>query len=61
MLLLLGEPLSNLDTRLKERILASLHTIRREFAMPILYVSHLKGELDTLCDDIRFMERGRLS
>lgn len=60
-LLLLDEPLSNLDTRLKNRILPYLQAIRHEFATPLLYVSHLKNELDTLCDDIRFMERGTLA
>lgn len=59
-LLLLDEPLSNLDARLKNRILPYLQAIRHEFATPLLYISHLRNELDTLCDDIRFMERGTL-
>jgi molybdate transport system ATP-binding protein len=59
-LLLLDEPLSNLDTRLKNRILPYLQAIRHEFATPMLYVSHLQHELETLCDEIRRMERGIL-
>ncbi len=58
--LLLDEPLSNLDVRLKDRILPYLLAIRQEFALPILYVSHLQQELETLCDDIRFMRDGQL-
>lgn len=60
-LLLLDEPLSNLDTRLKARILPYLQAIRHEFTLPILYVSHSEKELEVLCDDIRFMEQGRLT
>jgi molybdate transport system ATP-binding protein len=60
-LLLLDEPLSNLDARLKNRILPHLQTIRQEFATPILYVSHLQEELAILCDETRTMERGRLA
>lgn len=59
--LLLDEPLSNLDTRLKDRILPYLQAIRHEFTLPILYVSHSEKELEVLCDDIRFMEQGRLT
>ena len=59
-LLLLDEPLSNLDARLKGRILPYLQAIRHEFALPILHVSHLREELNALCDEVRFMERGTL-
>lgn len=59
--LLLDEPLSNLDSRLKERILPYLQAIRHEFTLPILYVSHLQQELETLCDDIRFINQGELT
>ncbi len=59
-LLLLDEPLSNLDSRLKDRILPYLQAIRHAFTLPILYVSHYEQELASLCDDIRFMQRGEL-
>lgn len=59
-LLLLDEPLSNLDPRLKSRILPYLQAIRQELQLPILHVSHLREELDTLCDEVRYMERGEM-
>lgn len=59
-LLLLDEPLSNLDTRLKDRILPYLQAVRHEFTLPILYVSHLRPEIEMLCDEVRFMDQGRL-
>jgi len=59
-ILLLDEPLSNLDDRLKEKILPYLHRIRREFAVPMIYVSHSKAELGGLCDEVLVMREGRL-
>ncbi len=59
-ILLLDEPLSNLDDRLKEKILPYLHRIRREFAVPMIYVSHSKAELGGLCDEILVMREGRI-
>lgn len=60
-LLLLDEPLSNLDTRLKDRILPYLQAVRDEFTLPIVYVSHLWREIEMLCDDVWFMEQGSLT
>lgn len=59
-LLLLDEPLSNLDARLKERILPYLQAVRHEFALPMVYVSHLKSEIEALCDDVWLMNQGCL-
>lgn len=59
-ILLLDEPLSNLDDRLKEKILPYLHRIRREFAVPMIYVSHSKAELGGLCDEVLVMREGRI-
>ncbi len=59
-ILLLDEPLSNLDDRLKEKILPYLHRIRCEFAVPMIYVSHSKAELGGLCDEVLVMREGRI-
>ena len=59
-ILLLDEPLSNLDDRLKGIILPYLHRIRSEFAVPMIYVTHSKAELGELCDEILTMHEGRL-
>lgn len=58
--LLLDEPLSNLDERLKEKILPYLHKIRGEFQVPMIYVTHSQAELSGLCDEVWLMREGRL-
>lgn len=59
-LLLLDEPLSNLDARLKDRIIPYLQAVRHEFEIPLVYVSHFPEELSALCEDVRYMEQGRM-
>jgi molybdate transport system ATP-binding protein len=59
-LLLLDEPLSSLDDRLKQQILPFLKRIRDETGIPMLYVTHAHSELDYLADRVLGMERGRL-
>jgi len=59
-LLLLDEPLSSLDDRLKQQILPFLKRIKHETRLPMLYVTHAHSELDYLADRVLGMERGRL-
>ncbi|WP_396614889.1 ATP-binding cassette domain-containing protein [Lysobacter soli] len=59
-LLLLDEPLSSLDDRLKQQILPFLKRIKDETRLPMLYVTHAHSELDYLADSVLGMERGRL-
>ena len=59
-LLLLDEPMSSLDTRLKERLIPFLLRIRDEFHIPLVYVTHDSGELSALCDEVIVLERGQL-
>ena len=58
-LLLLDEPLSNLDAKLRAQILEFLKHIRAEFRIPMLFVSHQREEVGTLCDSIVLLEQGR--
>jgi molybdate transport system ATP-binding protein len=58
-LLLLDEPLSNLDQPLKERIFPYLQRMRDEFGVPMLYVTHSTLEADRLADRQLRMEAGR--
>ncbi len=60
-LLLLDEPLASLDPKLKTRILPFLARVRDEFRLPMLYVSHDVAEVEALCEEILWMERGRFS
>lgn len=59
-LLLLDEPMSSLDSRLKTRLIPFLHRIRDEFRLPLVYVTHDASELIALCDEVFVLERGLL-
>jgi molybdate transport system ATP-binding protein len=59
-LLLLDEPLSALDDRLKQQILPFLKRIKEVTSIPMIYVTHARTEVDYLADRILFMEAGRL-
>jgi len=59
-LLLLDEPLSSLDQRLKQQILPFLRRIKQEVRIPMLYVSHDRSELDYLADEQFAIEHGQL-
>jgi molybdate transport system ATP-binding protein len=60
-LLLLDEPLSSLDARLKNQILPFLKRVRDEFPIPILYVTHSADEVSALCDEVIVLEQGRVA
>lgn len=59
-LLLLDEPLSSLDDRLKQQILPFLKRIKEETRIPMIYVSHAQAEVEYLADRVLQMEGGRL-
>jgi molybdate transport system ATP-binding protein len=58
--LLLDEPLSSLDDRLKQQILPFLKRVKDETKIPMLYVSHSRAEVEFLADRVLSMDRGRL-
>lgn len=60
-LLLLDEPLANLDQGLKRQILPYLRRIRERFRMPVLHVSHDLAELLQVCDSLLLVEHGRVA
>jgi len=59
-LLLLDEPLSNLDTKLRERMRAELKRLQRELGITTLYVTHDQMEGILLSDRIAVMNGGRI-
>jgi molybdate transport system ATP-binding protein len=59
-LLLLDEPLSALDERLKNQILPFFLRIKTEFAIPMIYVTHSASELELLTDTRLVMMDGEL-
>jgi molybdate transport system ATP-binding protein len=59
-LLLLDEPLASLDRARKLEILPYLGRLRDEAKVPMIYVSHLAGEIQRLCSQVVRIEDGRV-
>lgn len=59
-LLLLDEPLSNLDARLRDELRIELRRIQRELGLTVLYVTHDQIEALSLSDRIAVMQNGRI-
>ncbi|MDR7484821.1 MAG: ABC transporter ATP-binding protein [Armatimonadota bacterium] len=59
-LLLLDEPLSNLDAKLREQMRVELRRIQRELGITAIYVTHDQVEAMTLADRIAVLDRGRV-
>jgi molybdate transport system ATP-binding protein len=59
-LLLLDEPLANLDLARREEILPWLERLRDEFRLPMIYVSHAIEEVARLADHVVLLEAGRV-
>ncbi len=59
-ILMMDEPLANLDLQRKQEILPYLSNMRRELDIPILYVSHSLDEVLQLVDTLVLLEKGRV-
>jgi ABC-type Fe3+/spermidine/putrescine transport system ATPase subunit len=59
-LLLLDEPLSNLDPSLRHRMRVSLRTILKTLGIPSLHVTHDQEEALAIADRIAVLDSGRL-
>ncbi len=59
-LLLLDEPLSNLDAKLREQMRLELKRIQRQLGIAMLFVTHDQAEAMTLSDRVAVMDRGRI-
>ncbi len=58
-MLLLDEPLSNLDAALREQMCAELRKLHERLRLTTLYVTHDQGEALSLSDRIAVMREGR--
>ena len=58
--LLMDEPLSNLDARLREDVRVKIKAVARELRVTVLYVTHDQVEAMTLADRIAVMADGRI-
>lgn len=59
-LLLLDEPLSNLDAQLREQMRAELKRIQSEWGVTTVYVTHDQAEAMAISDRIAVLNQGRL-
>ena len=59
-LLLLDEPLTGLDCRLKDQILPFLKSIKEQTQLPMIYVTHHADELAYLEANVMHIENGKI-
>jgi spermidine/putrescine ABC transporter ATP-binding subunit len=58
-ILLLDEPLSNLDAKLREQMRVEIRALQRKLGLTVLYVTHDQAEAMTLSDRIAVVNGGR--
>ncbi len=58
--LLLDEPLSNLDAKLRVEVRSELRQIQQKFGITVIYVTHDQDEALSMSDQIAVMRRGRI-
>jgi iron(III) transport system ATP-binding protein len=58
--LLMDEPLSNLDAKLREQMRVELRALQQRLAITTLYVTHDQEEAMVLSDEIAVMHEGRI-
>nr|WP_208109804.1 ABC transporter ATP-binding protein [Dongia mobilis] len=58
--MLLDEPLSALDLKLRQHMRAELRAIQKRTGVTFIYITHDQGEALTMSDRIAVMSRGRL-
>ena len=59
-LLLLDEPFSNLDAKLREQMRVEVKLLQRRLGITVLFVTHDQVEALSLSDRIAVMQRGRV-
>ena len=58
--LLMDEPLSNLDAKLREQMRVELRALQQKLGITTVYVTHDQDEAMVLADEIAVMHEGRL-
>ena len=58
--LLMDEPLSNLDARLREEVRDEIKNLSKKFGIAVLYVTHDQVEAMALADRVAVMSKGRV-
>lgn len=59
-LLLLDEPFSNIDARLRNELMVEIRQLLKQFEMTAIFVTHNKDEVFTFADKMAVMAQGKL-
>ncbi|MCZ8183763.1 MAG: ABC transporter ATP-binding protein [Beijerinckiaceae bacterium] len=59
-ILLLDEPLSNLDARMRVQVRRELRDLQQSLGITTIFVTHDQEEANTICDRIAVMNEGRV-
>jgi ABC-type Fe3+/spermidine/putrescine transport system ATPase subunit len=59
-ILLMDEPLANLDVKLKRKILEHIKELKKNFDLTIIYVTHDHKEAFTIADKVVVMDEGEI-
>lgn len=59
--LLFDEPLSNLDSELRESLCGEMSRLLRQLGITALYVTHDRREAELLADQIVYLSAGRVA
>lgn len=59
-LLLLDEPFSNIDARLRNELMLEIRSLLKQLNMTAIFVTHNKDEVFTFADQIAVMDQGKL-
>jgi ABC-type sugar transport system ATPase subunit len=59
-LILMDEPLSNLDAKLRQQMRADLRALQRRLGLTVIYVTHDQVEAMTMADKVVVMRQGRV-
>ncbi len=58
--LLLDEPLSNLDAKMRVQVRREIRELQQELGLTTIFVTHDQEEANTICDRIAVMQDGRI-
>jgi ABC-2 type transport system ATP-binding protein len=59
-LILMDEPTASLDPDIADKTLTLIETLRKERNLSILYTSHNMNEITRICDEVIFLDHGRI-
>ena len=59
-ILLLDEPLTNLDQKLKRDLLDMILTLHKKYLMTLVYVTHDMHDAEAIAEEIVFMQEGKV-